>query len=110
MGQRRRVRAGDAIADYYQLAAPQRLARPVGVRQAHDGIGGHDPDGLDLARVDRLEQLDCFQSGLPRHGRTAPKVPHDAAVRSGLEAHVRREHVSHAADFPAAHGIRLSGQ
>ena len=85
-------------------------AHLVGVRQADQRIGGHDPHGLDVARLDRAEQVDGFQARLVGHARRLPEVLHGGAVGGIVELHVRRQHVRQAADFAPAHRVRLAGQ
>jgi hypothetical protein len=59
-----------------------------GVGQAGDGIGRHDPDRLDLAAPDRLEQLDGLEARPGGDARRAPEAA-DPIDRRPAEIHVR---------------------
>ena len=86
----------------------ERIAHGVGVGQAGDRIGRHDPDRLDLAAPDRLEQVDRLEAGLRRHARRAPEAA-DAIDIGRREIHVRGERVGQRADLAAAHRVGLAG-
>ena len=110
MGQRGRIRAGHAVRHCHKLALLQSFAHTIGLRQAHHGIGGHDPDRLDASGVYRLKQVDGLESPSSGDPRTSPEPLHARAIRGTLQLHVCREQVGHAADFSAAHRIGLSCQ
>ena len=103
-----RVRAGADVGHHHQFALGQRAAHLVGVRHADQRIGGDDPQGFDLARLDGVEQLHRVQAGLVGHARRVPEGLHGFPVRRLVEVQVRRQHVGQATHFAPAHGVRLA--
>ena len=97
------------LGDHHELAAFQRRADPVGVRQADHRIGGDDPHGLDATVVNRFEQVDRLVAGFVGDFGTAPETTHQIAMIRIFEFEVRGELVGEAADLAAAHGIGLAG-
>jgi len=56
MRERSRIRLLHAIGSDYQLTPPpQRFPGPVGVGQADDRIGRHDPHRFDATIMDGIE-------------------------------------------------------
>ena len=109
MGESRRVGVGNTIGHHDQLAACERLARSVGVRQAHHRVGCHDPHGLDAAMVDGLEHVDRFEAWLGGQRRGLPEPLHQAMLLGVIELHMCRERIGKPADLAPTHGIGLSG-
>ena len=110
MGGRGRVGSGDAVGDDDERAGGERGARAVGVGQADERVGRHDPDRLDPAVGDRLEHLDRFQALPLGDDRRAPEALHQRAMRGILDLHMGRELVGETADLAPAHRVGLPGQ
>ena len=89
--------------------AAQRVAHRVGVGQAGDGIGRHDPHRLDLAGAHRLEQFDRLQARPASPCAVGVPEAADAVDVGRGEIHVRGERVGERADLAAAHGVGLAG-
>jgi hypothetical protein len=103
----RGIGGAHAVGNDDELALRQRLAHAVGVRQAHGGIGGHDPQRLDFAFAHGAEQVHGLQAGFLRDIRAVPEAPHAVHV-AGVEIHVRRQLVREPADLAPAHGVGLA--
>jgi len=58
----RGVGMAHAIGDDDELASIERAARTIGIRQADQRIGGHDPDRLDAPVGDRVEHVDGLEA------------------------------------------------
>ena len=103
-----RVGAGD-IGDGDEIAGPQRRADAGGVRHADCRIGAHDPERLDAAVANGLEQVDGLQAAAPGDVRRLPEARDAIHIGRVLERHVRRKLVRKSADLAAAHRVRLAG-
>jgi hypothetical protein len=108
IGAGRCVGARDHVRHDHQLAAAQRLAHAVGVRQADHRVGRDDPHRTHAACVDRLEQLHGHQSR-PRGDHWAvPEPLHELAMGVVGQVQVRGELIRQAADLAATHRIGLA--
>ena len=90
------VAGADRLGDDGELARSQRGAHRIGVGQAGDRIGRHDPDRLDLAAADRLEQIDRLQAGLAWRCAARFQKRRDAIDVGRREIHVRGQRVGRA--------------
>ena len=64
VGERRRLGRMVRIGDDDELGALERGPRALAVGQRDERVGGHDPHRLDLAALQRLEELDRGQPGV----------------------------------------------
>ena len=95
-----------------ELGPLERRARPLAVGQRHERVGRHDPDGLDRAALERLEQLD---RGQPRRRRDPPggDVPvalHRGTVGGVGDLAIAGQQLRQAAGLAPAHRVGLAGE
>ncbi len=60
--------------------------------------------------MDSFEELDGLEPGPAGNDRALPESLHQGAIARGVQIHVGGQHVGHATDFAAAHGVGLTGQ
>jgi hypothetical protein len=102
------VGLGGHVGDDDEVAGGERRAHPVRVREAHRGIGGHHPEGLDAARLQGPEEVHRLEAGRAGNAWCRPKASDPIDVRR-REVHVGRELVGEPPDLPTAHGVGLPG-
>ena len=93
-----------------ELAGLERRAHTIGVGQADQRIGGHDPHRLDPAVGDRVEHVDRLEAGFVGDDGRAPEPLHQLAMPGVVDLHMGGELVGEPADFPSAHRVGLSGE
>ncbi len=103
------VGLGQHVRHHDERAGLDRRFDGIGIRHRIDRVGGHDPQRLDAPIGDRLEHLDRLQAGPLRYIRRLPEALYALAMVGVFDLHMGGEHVGHAADLAAAHGVGLAG-
>ena len=95
-----------------ELGALERGAGTLAVGQRDERVGRHDPDGLDLARLERVEQRDRRQARVRAEvvDVDAPVRGHRGAVAGVGDLAVAGQQVGEAAGLAPAHRVGLAGQ
>ena len=101
---------GKALLEHDEFGIGQSGTNRRLMRQGLCRIGAGDPDRLDLAAGQSLEQVDGRLAGLCRNFRDSPQGRHLGAVLRIRQVSVRRQQIGQPADLATAHGIRLPGQ
>ncbi|CAB5606496.1 Uncharacterised protein [Pseudomonas aeruginosa] len=103
-------RAGEGFLDHHEGTAGKGLVDLALVRQRLRGVGTGDPERLDPAVVDRIEQLDGAETGGRGQLFHTPVVRHLGAMAGIGGFAVAGQQVGQAAGLATAHGVRLAGE
>jgi hypothetical protein len=109
IGEHGDIRFFREVGNHHKLARGERALHLIGIGQANHRIGGHDPDRLDATCFDRVKHIDRLQTMLPGDPWRIPEYLHGVAVDRVIQLHMRGQHIGQAADFTAAHCVRLAG-
>ena len=108
----RRVGRVIRVLDDDEVGLPQRLLDEIEVRHRRRGIRAHDPHGADVTARERLEHVECGETGRGRDAswRDAPVALDDGARGRIRDRAIARQQVRKTAGLAAPHGVRLSRQ
>ena len=97
------------LGDHHEGTVLDGALHAIGVGQAVDRVGRHDPQRLDAPVGDGVEEVDRLVAGGRGDPRRAPELLDEGAMGGVGEFEMGGELVGEAADLASAHGVGLAG-